>query len=432
MKYWDEKQVLQSCILYCLTTSCSSPHYTSHKSLSPPEDHLLDTPLASLFSSYEVPLSILEILSKHCSCPCSPNHAGSQRHVRPTMRTHLGCFRMDSQSRTWSTENLFLPLHKPERGLKNGHWSWWTLDLQNNLGRACLSSLASWETEPDQACDRFGRYHKVYDSNEHFQFHSGVQMTLTCALPYGQKSASHQEIGQGHHLWWCQNMHVQAICVARAEKSNHGLPFHICSWMRLDDILGCKYTGALRSLAVFQNGSYSGWSKNNIVFSAGSKAIQILSKHKRCSLQTDKSRTRIRVPFAACFWIMHADNCKAAICGLFIMSIEVCRCSLAWTTSAWQIWYPGLRNTMLFFDQPEYDPFWKTANDLKAPVYLHPRISSSLIHEQMWKGRPWLDFFGSGATQIAWTCIFWASSQMVSLTDFLMWKLIFGHMGEHM
>jgi 2,3-dihydroxybenzoate decarboxylase len=53
-------------------------------------------------------------------------------------------------------------------------------------------------------------------------------------------------------------------------------------------------------------------------------------------------------------------------------------------------------NTMYFYDQPEYDPFWKAANDLKAPVYLHPRISSRLIHDQMWKGRSWVDFSALG------------------------------------
>ena len=44
-------------------------------------------------------------------------------------------------------------------------------------------------------------------------------------------------------------------------------------------------------------------------------------------------------------------------------------------------------NTMLFYDQPEYDPFWKAPNDLEAPVYLHPRISTPLIAEQIAEGR---------------------------------------------
>jgi 2,3-dihydroxybenzoate decarboxylase len=45
-------------------------------------------------------------------------------------------------------------------------------------------------------------------------------------------------------------------------------------------------------------------------------------------------------------------------------------------------------NTMLFFDQSEYDVFWKPCNELKAPVYLHPRIPTKPIQGQMWNGRP--------------------------------------------
>ncbi|KAH8753462.1 hypothetical protein BGZ57DRAFT_964845 [Hyaloscypha finlandica] len=87
-------------------------------------------------------------------------------------------------------------------------------------------------------------------------------------------------------------------------------------------------------------------------------------------------------------------------------------------------------NTMLFFDQPEYDPFWKAANDLKAPVYLHPRISSSLIHDQMWKGRPWLDFSALGYADRLNMHILGIITNGV-LDRFPDVKLIFGHMGEH-
>jgi 2,3-dihydroxybenzoate decarboxylase len=88
-------------------------------------------------------------------------------------------------------------------------------------------------------------------------------------------------------------------------------------------------------------------------------------------------------------------------------------------------------NTMLFFDQPEYDPFWKAANDLKAPVYLHPRISSILIHDQMWKGRPWLDFSALGYADRLNMHILGIITNGV-LDRFPHVKLIFGHMGEHM
>lgn len=88
-------------------------------------------------------------------------------------------------------------------------------------------------------------------------------------------------------------------------------------------------------------------------------------------------------------------------------------------------------NAMLFFDQPEYDPFWKAANDLKAPVYLHPRISSNLIHDQMWKGRPWLDFSALGYADRLNMHILAIITNGV-LDRFPDVKLIFGHMGEHM
>jgi 2,3-dihydroxybenzoate decarboxylase len=49
-------------------------------------------------------------------------------------------------------------------------------------------------------------------------------------------------------------------------------------------------------------------------------------------------------------------------------------------------------NTILICDQLEYDLFWKAADDFKVPLYFYPRISSRLIHDQIWKGRTWLDF----------------------------------------
>jgi len=88
-------------------------------------------------------------------------------------------------------------------------------------------------------------------------------------------------------------------------------------------------------------------------------------------------------------------------------------------------------NTMLFFDQPEYDVFWKTCNDLKAPVYLHPRIPTKLIQEQMWDGRPWLNFSALGYADRLNMHILGIITNGV-LDRFPDVKLIFGHMGEHM
>jgi 2,3-dihydroxybenzoate decarboxylase len=88
-------------------------------------------------------------------------------------------------------------------------------------------------------------------------------------------------------------------------------------------------------------------------------------------------------------------------------------------------------NTMLFFDQPEYDIFWKACSDLKAPVYLHPRLPTKLIQEQMWDGRPWLNFSALGYADRLNMHILGIITNGV-LDRFPDVKLLFGHMGEHM
>lgn len=88
-------------------------------------------------------------------------------------------------------------------------------------------------------------------------------------------------------------------------------------------------------------------------------------------------------------------------------------------------------NKMLFYDDPSYDEFWKAANELKAPVYLHPRTSSPLIRQMMWKGRPWLDFSALGyANRLNMHALGIVTSGV--LDRFPDVKLILGHMGEHM
>ncbi|KAM5350769.1 hypothetical protein ACJ41O_007274 [Fusarium nematophilum] len=47
-------------------------------------------------------------------------------------------------------------------------------------------------------------------------------------------------------------------------------------------------------------------------------------------------------------------------------------------------------NTLLYYDQPEYDPFWKVAVELDVVIYLHPRPPSPLQFEQNFAHARWL------------------------------------------
>ncbi|PSK42901.1 2-amino-3-carboxymuconate-6-semialdehyde decarboxylase [Elsinoe australis] len=87
-------------------------------------------------------------------------------------------------------------------------------------------------------------------------------------------------------------------------------------------------------------------------------------------------------------------------------------------------------NTMLFYDQPHYDVFWRAAADLNASVYIHPRASTPLIHEQMWAGRPWLEYSALGyANRVNMHVLGIICSGV--LDRFPKLKLLMGHMGEH-
>lgn len=87
-------------------------------------------------------------------------------------------------------------------------------------------------------------------------------------------------------------------------------------------------------------------------------------------------------------------------------------------------------NTMLFFDQARYDPFWAAAEDLDCPVYVHPRSATPLIHEQMWAERPWLAYSALGyANRVNMHVLGIITSGV--LDRFPKVKLLCGHMGEH-
>lgn len=87
-------------------------------------------------------------------------------------------------------------------------------------------------------------------------------------------------------------------------------------------------------------------------------------------------------------------------------------------------------NTMLYYDDPVYDAFWQTAEELNAPVYVHPRSATAEITEKMWKGREHLAFSALGyANRVNMHLLGIITSGV--LDRFPKLKLLVGHMGEH-
>ena len=89
------------------------------------------------------------------------------------------------------------------------------------------------------------------------------------------------------------------------------------------------------------------------------------------------------------------------------------------------------KNTMVFYDGPEYDAFWKVAEELDCPVYLHPREATPLVFDQMWKDRPWLAYAALGHAHRVSMHVLGIVTAGV-LDRFPKLKIVIGHMGEHM
>ena len=87
-------------------------------------------------------------------------------------------------------------------------------------------------------------------------------------------------------------------------------------------------------------------------------------------------------------------------------------------------------NEILFYDQKEYDDFWRVCDELGVPVYIHPRSASPLIYEQMWAGRPHLAYSALGYANRVNMHLLGIITAGV-LDRFPRVKLIVGHMGEH-
>lgn len=87
---------------------------------------------------------------------------------------------------------------------------------------------------------------------------------------------------------------------------------------------------------------------------------------------------------------------------------------------------------MRFYDcGREYDEFWRTAEELDMPVYLHPREATQEVFELMWKDRPWLAYSALGyAHRVGMHVLGIVTSGVLDRFPGL--KLVIGHMGEHM
>ncbi|KAL3462642.1 amidohydrolase family protein [Aspergillus heterothallicus] len=86
-------------------------------------------------------------------------------------------------------------------------------------------------------------------------------------------------------------------------------------------------------------------------------------------------------------------------------------------------------NTLLYYDQPEYDPFWKVVTELDVPIYLHPRSPTPLVYEQSFEHAKWLlgaphQFTVMLSNHIVGLCTNGVFDRFPKL------KIIVGHLGE--
>ncbi|KAJ7622135.1 2,3-dihydroxybenzoate decarboxylase [Roridomyces roridus] len=87
-------------------------------------------------------------------------------------------------------------------------------------------------------------------------------------------------------------------------------------------------------------------------------------------------------------------------------------------------------DAMLFYDHASYDVFWAAVEKLDVPVYVHPRMPSKTIFEQLYRDRRCLVASAWGfANQLSIHILGIATSGVFD--RFPKVQLVFGHMGEH-
>ncbi|KAK1222927.1 hypothetical protein PQX77_014204 [Marasmius sp. AFHP31] len=85
----------------------------------------------------------------------------------------------------------------------------------------------------------------------------------------------------------------------------------------------------------------------------------------------------------------------------------------------------------LFYDQLEYDVFWKTLTELDAPVYLHPRLNTPAIARALYSRNPWMRNANQEFATTLSNHVFRLVTSGV-FDRFPNLKLIVGHMGERL
>ncbi|KAK7039157.1 hypothetical protein VNI00_010061 [Paramarasmius palmivorus] len=86
-------------------------------------------------------------------------------------------------------------------------------------------------------------------------------------------------------------------------------------------------------------------------------------------------------------------------------------------------------NTLLFYDQPEYDVFWKMVTDLDVPVYFHPRGNVPTVHDMLYGHARWLSGPGQEFAATLSTHLLGLATNGV-FDRFPTLKVISGHLGE--
>ena len=90
--------------------------------------------------------------------------------------------------------------------------------------------------------------------------------------------------------------------------------------------------------------------------------------------------------------------------------------------------HPDEADSAVFYDLPQYRPFWTTVQELGVPFYLHPRSPLS-TRQQAYEGYPWL---AASVWGFAVETSIHALRLMASglFNEYPKLRVILGHLGE--